>query len=212
MSHVDELTKILDASEILFRKYGIRSVTMADIARDLGMSKKTLYVHIENKHDLVYKMMKRHISEKQDMCFKIQENADNALDELLKVSLYVQKQIKETNPSLLFDLQKYHRPVWELMDDFHRKDILQMIEDNLRRGVKEGFYRDNLQVKLISRLYVGGLMPMVSDTELFPIHQFPTHILHKEFMRYHIHGIVSDKGRKLLKEMLDNIDPQGEIH
>lgn len=211
MSDVDELTKILDASEILFRKYGIRSVTMADIARDLGMSKKTLYLFIENKHDLVHKMMKRYIAEEQAMCFKIEEEAENALDELLKVSLYVQTQVKEINPSLLFDLQKYHRPVWELMDDFHRKDIVHMVENNLRRGVKEGLYRDNLQVELISRLYV-GLMPIVSNSELFPVNKFPTHVLHKEFIRYHIRGIVSEKGRELLKEMLDNIDPQGEIH
>ncbi|BDS14795.1 TetR/AcrR family transcriptional regulator [Aureispira anguillae] len=211
MNHVDELTKILDASEILFRKYGIRSVTMADIARDLGMSKKTLYLYIENKHDLVSKVMKRHIIQDQDMCCRIQKESENALDELLKVSLYVQQQVKEINPSLIFDLQKYHRPIWEMMDNFHRKDIVHMVENNLRGGVEEGVYRDNLNVELVSRLYV-SLMLTLSDNELFPVTQFPTHVLHKEFIRYHICGIVSDKGRIQLREMLDSLDPTGEIY
>lgn len=206
---MDEITKILNASDALFRKYGIRSVTMADIARSLGMSKKTLYLYIENKHDLVSKMMKRHIAEDKEMCTMIQKEAKNALDELLKVSLYVQKQVKEINPSLIFDLQKYHRPVWELMDEFHSKYIVYMVEDNLKKGVAEGLYRKNLQVELVSRLYV-GLFPVVSNSELFPANKFPTHILYKEFMRYHIHGIVSEKGRKLLKGMLDALDPTGE--
>jgi TetR/AcrR family transcriptional regulator, cholesterol catabolism regulator len=208
---VEELTKILDASQVLFRKYGIRSVTMTDIARSLGISKKTLYVHIENKHDLVSKMMKRHILEDQMMCLAIQQESGNALEELLKVSLYVQGQVKDINPSLLFDLQKYHRPVWEMLDAFHRKDIALMVEDNLRRGVSEGLYRKDLHVALISRLYV-GLMPIVSDVELFPMNKFPTHILHKEFVKYHICGIVSEKGRGLLPPLLDSLDPGGEIH
>jgi len=211
INHLDELTKILDASESLFKKYGIRSVTMADISKELGMSKKTLYVHIENKHDLVYKVMKRHVLVDKKMCVLIQEKAKNALDELLKITLYTQQQVNEMNPSILFDLQKYHRPVWQMLDDFHRKEILTMVEDNLRRGVQEGLYRENLHILLVSRLYV-GLMPVLSNEDLFPASDFPTNQLHREFMRYHIHGIVSEKGRKLLKKILDNLDPKGEIY
>jgi TetR/AcrR family transcriptional regulator, cholesterol catabolism regulator len=208
---VDEITKILDSSQVLFRKYGIRSVTMNDIARSLGMSKKTLYIHIENKRDLVSKMMKRHIQEDQQMCLAIQKGAINALDELIKVSLYVQGQVKDINPALLFDLQKYHRPVWEMLDKFHRNDIAIMVEDNLRRGVAEGLYRKDLHVALISKIYV-GLMPIVSDVELFPTDKFPTHILHKEFVKYHICGIVSEKGKTLLSNLLNSLDPGHEIH
>jgi AcrR family transcriptional regulator len=208
---VDEITKILDTSQDLFRKYGIRSVTMNDIASSLGMSKKTLYVHIDNKRDLVSKMMKRHIQEDQQMCLTIQKGAVNALDELIKVSLYVQDQVKDINPALIFDLQKYHRPVWEMLDKFHQNDIAIMVEDNLRRGVIEGLYREDLHVALTSKLYV-GLMSIVSDVELFPANKFPTHILHKEFVKYHICGIVSEKGKALLSNLLESLDPDHEIH
>ena len=208
---MDEITKILDTSHDLFRKYGIRSVTMNDIAQSLGMSKKTLYVHIENKRDLVSKMMQRYIQEDQKMCLEIQKGAVNALDELIKVSIYVQGQVKDINPALIFDLQKYHRPVWEMLDKFHRNDIAKMVEDNLRRGVSEGLYRKDLFVELISKLYV-GLMPIVSDLDLFPTDKFPTHVLHKEFVKYHICGIVSESGKSLLSNLLNSLDPGHEIH
>lgn len=208
---MDELTKILEASDALFRKYGIRSVTMADIARSLGMSKKTLYVHIENKHDLVEKIMKRYIIQDEEACFAIKAEANNALEELLKISLYVQQQIKDVNPSLIFDLQKYHRPVWEMLDAFHREGVLRIVEENLQRGIEEGLYRKDLNAALMARLHV-GLMSIVSDIDLFPLDQFPTHFLHKEFIKYHIYGIVSAKGKELLNNMLDSLDPAGDFH
>jgi AcrR family transcriptional regulator len=208
---LDEITKILDASESLFKKYGIRSVTMTDIAKELGMSKKTLYVHIVNKQDLVSKVMKRHIVKEKETCLLIGREAKNALDELLKLSLYKQQEVDEMNPSILFDLHKYHRSVWEMLDDFNHKEVLGIVENNLNKGVKEGLYRANLAVSLISRLQISW-MPILSNEDLFPANDFPTPQLHREFMRYHIHGIVSDKGRKLLKTMLDSLDPKGEIY
>ena len=208
---MDELTKILEASEALFHKYGVRSVTMADIARDLGMSKKTLYVHVENKRDLVRQILQRHIQEDKRACVAIVDSAENALEAILKMSVYAQKHMNDMNPSLLFDLKKYHRPVWELLDNFHRKEMLQMVINNLQEGVQEGLYRADLNVELIARIHV-SLMLILSDVDFFPAYQFPPSIRHGEFTKYHINAIVSDKGRTLLQELGDHIDPTNDIH
>lgn len=198
---LEEITKILDAAETLFKKYGIRSVTMADIARELGISKKTLYLHIDNKQDLVMKIMQRDIEKDQATCQQIIEKATNALDELLQISVYVQQQIQDINPSLIYDLQKYHRPVWKLMDNFHQEYILTTTENNLKKGVEEGLYREDLNIKVMSKIYV-SLMPIVCDDQIFPMKVYSTSQIHKEFIKYHIHGIVSEKGRKMLKKLL----------
>lgn len=208
---LDELTKILEAAEGLFLKYGVRSVTMADIARDLGMSKKTLYVHVENKRDLVQQILQKHIQEDKRQCLSIVKSAENALEALLKMSVYAQKHMNDINPSLLFDLKKYHRPVWELLDNFHRKEMLQMVINNLQEGVEEGLYRADLNVELIARIHV-SLMLILSDVDFFPMEQFPLSVRHAEFTKYHIHAIVSDKGRVLLQELGDHIDPSKDIH
>ena len=83
----------------------------------------------------------RYIIRDQEMCVLIEKEAKNALDALLKFSLYTQQQVDDINPSILFDLQKYHRPVWQMLDDFNRKEILMMVETNLNKGVKEGLYQ-----------------------------------------------------------------------
>ena len=205
---MDELNKILEASNTLFRKYGIRSVTMADIAQELGVSKKTLYRYIENKHDLVTKIMQSYLTEEREMCNQMANEAKNALDELLKISVYVQHQIKDINPALIYDLQKYHRPVWEMMDGFHKNYILSMAEDNLRRGVEEGLYRKDLHIQLVAKVYV-SLILVISDSDNFPLNTYPTHTVHKEFIKYHIHGIISEQGKQILKELLEehNLSP-----
>jgi len=207
---LDEISKILETAEVMFRKYGIRSVTMSDIARKLGVSKKTLYRHIENKHDLVSKIMERYIEQERSMCMQIAKEATNALEELVKVSIYVQHQVQDINPSLIYDLQKYHRPIWELIDNFHQDFIVVMAESNLERGVKEGLYRKDLHIKLIAKLYV-SLIPVISDDERFPLKVYPTHVVHKEFIKYHINGIVSEKGRSMLVQILEEQDIKREI-
>ncbi|MGH1335630.1 MAG: TetR/AcrR family transcriptional regulator [Aureispira sp.] len=201
----------MNAAEGLFHKYGVRSVTMADIARDLGMSKKTLYVHVENKRDLVQQIVQRHIQEDKKECYSIVESSENALEALLKINVYAQTDMNDMNPSLLFDLKKYHRPVWELLDNFHRKEMLQMVINNLQEGVDEGLYRTDFNIELIARIHV-SLMLILSDVDFFPLDQFPLSVRHGEFTKYHINAIVSDKGRRLLQELGDHIDPMNDIH
>lgn len=208
---MDELTKILEASETLFRKYGVRSVTMTDIAQTLGMSKKTLYVHVENKRDLVQQILVQHIQEDKKACTSIIENAENALEALLRMSVYAQKHMNDMNPSLLFDLKKYHRPVWEMLDSFHRKDMLDMVVTNLKEGVAEGLYRADLNVELTARIHV-SLMIILTDVEFFPVDQFSPSMRHSEFTKYHINAIVSEKGRALLQELGTYLDPSNKIH
>ncbi|MCP4443529.1 MAG: TetR/AcrR family transcriptional regulator [Aureispira sp.] len=197
----EDLKKILDTAEALFRKYGIRSVTMADIARDLGMSKKTLYLHVENKRDLIDKTLQRHIVDEKGQCLNIIETASDALEELLHMSIYIQKMIQDMNPSLIFDLKKYHRPIWEKLERYEKEFVFSIVKENLKRGIKEGLYRANLNAEIVSRIYI-GTFPMFSDDELFPFNQFPRSELHKAFVRYHINGIVSEEGRKLLDAYL----------
>ena len=197
----NELIKILDTSETLFKKYGLRSVTMTDLSQKLGVSKKTLYKYIENKHDLISKMMKRYIRQEQEACAQIMRDAKNALDQMLQISIYIQQQIKEVNPSMLYDLQKYHRPIWEMLEQFHQEYILGIAQQNLKRGVDEGIYRDDINIEIVARFHV-SMIPIISDNDRFPLRVFATKDVHQEFIKYHINGIISEKGRTTLKNLI----------
>lgn len=198
---MEELAKILDAAELLFRKYGIRSVTMSDIAAHLGMSKKTLYLYIENKNELVEKILKKYIENEKLMCNQAADTAEDALQEMFSISIQVQRNIENMNPSLLFDLRKYHFEVWQLFEQHRKEFILSIMKNNLKRGIEEDIYRKDMDTEIISRIHIGTIN-IFSDDELLPPDQFPRPLLHKEFVLYHLYGIVSEKGRELMSDYL----------
>jgi AcrR family transcriptional regulator len=198
---LEELAKILDAAELLFRKYGIRSVTMSDIAAHLGMSKKTLYLYIENKNELVEKILKKYIENEKLMCNQAADTAEDALQEMFSISIQVQRNIENMNPSLLFDLRKYHFEVWQLFEQHRKEFILSIMKNNLKRGIEEDIYRKDMDTEIISRIHIGTIN-IFSDDELLPPDQFPRPLLHKEFVLYHLYGIVSEKGRELMSDYL----------
>lgn len=198
---MEELAKILEAAELLFRKYGIRSVTMSDIASHLGMSKKTLYQYIDNKNELVEKILKKYIENEKLMCNQAADTADDALQEMFSISIQVQRNIENMNPSLLFDLRKYHFEVWQLFEQHRKEFILSIMKNNLKRGIDEDIYRKDMDTEIISRIHIGTIN-IFSDDELLPPDQFPRPLLHKEFVLYHLYGIVSEKGRALMSDYL----------
>ncbi len=196
---MEEFTKILEATELLFRKYGIRSVSMSDIAAALGMSKKTLYQFIDNKNELIEKIMLSYISSEKENTHSITQNAKNALDEMMKISFHVQKNLENLNPVLLFDLKKYHFDIWKHFNEYHFDYIQKLIARNLEKGKEEGIYRNDINAEIISRIHVSTI-EIFADDSLLPPDKFPRIAIHKEFVMYHLHGILSDKGRTLFYE------------
>ena len=198
---MEELEKILEAAELLFRKYGIRSVTMSDIASQLGMSKKTLYQYIENKNDLVEKMVGNYIESEKEMCRQAAQSSEDALQEMFSISIQVQRNIENMNPSLLFDLKKYHFSIWQQFEAYRNVFIFSLIHNNLNRGISEGIYRNDMNPEIISRIHIGS-MHIFSDDVILPPDQFPRPTVHKQFVLYHLYGIVSEKGRQLMSDYL----------
>lgn len=201
--------KILDGAEALFMRYGIKSVTMDDIARELGISKKTLYQHVSNKNDLIGQIFGCRMDEEREEMEQIHRDASDAIDELLRIAKSVIRRLRKMSPAALFDLKKYHSAEWKAFETHHQEYIYQLIKRNIERGMAQGIYRANLHPDIISKLYVGKTS-LVADEDLFPLSEYNLEELFRQYILYHIHGIASMEGRKLLSEHLDgtleNID------
>ncbi len=191
--------RILEQSMILFLRYGIKSITMDDIARELGMSKKTLYQYVDNKADLIEKIIRQHIGNEKAAIIAIRQSAKDAIEEMLMIARHVIRLLRETPPGLGFDLQKHYRPCWTLMERFTRNHIYKIIKENIEMGIEQGIYRDDLNPDIIAKMYVAK-NSMVVDEELFPLNQYNKENLFNEFINYHLHGIASPKGLKLLEK------------
>jgi AcrR family transcriptional regulator len=194
-----EFAKILAAAAELFMKYGTRSVSMADISKHLGMSKKTLYTHITNKDDLILAFVDGYLQKEQTEVAEIIKNAKNALDELIQIMRNVQRTMQNMNPCLLLDFLKYHREGWKMIQEFRQDFVYHHVYHNLQRGVAEGIYRAELNTAIISKIYVQAL-PIFADPAEFQLHNYSLVELHTEYIKYHIHGILSTEGLKLLAD------------
>ncbi len=172
---------------------------MDDVSKELGISKKTLYQYVENKKDLIEKVMQQSFSNELENISEINKNSKDAIDQMLQLSKHVTQQLREMHPSVVYDLQKYYREIWQQMEKFHEEFIYVQIKQNIERGQKEGFYRLDLDPDIIAKLYVGKTMVIV-DESTFPLRKYKRERLFLEYFFYHIRGIASLKGLKLLEK------------
>ncbi len=193
--------KILSQAEALFMRVGIKSITMQDLSRELGISKKTLYQYVENKADLVLKIMYNHAEEEIKACTKITAESKNAIDEMLGIARYSLEQLREISPTLIYDMKKYYRKSWDVMERLHQEHAGGVIIENFKKGIEEGLYRDDFDMNIVSKLYVAQTFSLVEET-IFPLRKYDRRHLMNEFIKYHLYGIVSPKGKKLLEKYL----------
>lgn len=185
----------------LLMQYGVRSLTMDDIARHLSISKKTLYQCFEDKADMVDRVMKAHIEQDRAVVESIHAEAPNAIEEMFLIAQQLGKHMARVHPSILFDLEKYYPSAYRLFTDYKQKTIRQTIERNMVDGMAQGLYRDNLRPSIISGLYVGRI-DVFFDLELFPPSETNPVEVYLETIRYHIRGIASEKGLAYLQEKM----------
>ncbi len=186
---------ILQKVTALFYRYGIKSVTMDDIARELGMSKKTLYQFFENKNDLINQMFE--LEEKRDIditkCILVE--AENAVDELMGFAKHGIEEFAKlmSSPTIVYDLQKYYKDIWLKFELGINQRIYEGTKMNIERGKKEGLYRMDIDAEIVSKIYVRQMMSFI-DEDTFPIKQYNKVQLFTQYLIYHIHGIATPKG------------------
>lgn len=208
----DAHLKLFKRVEELFFRLGFKALTMDDVARELGISKKTLYQVVENKDDLVKKVIETHLSDDRACHLEIEQTAVDAVDEMLLTERFVLSQVREISPAAVHDLQKYHREAWNLMHEFHQTHALGSIRRNLEWGRREGFYRADFDIEIVARLHVSNINASISQ-ELFPPSQFRLEDVVSQSLHFFLRSILAEKGQFRLLELLHspaNIEPVGE--
>ena len=196
---MESKNKIIHCAQDLFTRFGIKSVSMDDIASKLGISKKTIYNLLPTKNELVTKVIISHIEEEEIIIQDIVAKASNAIEEMIGITRHVQKFLKDMTPTLIYDLKKYYPEAWSNIEGRHFSFIRSIIKSNIQRGIQEGLYREDIHSEIVAKFYT-RLSLSVADEEIFPSDQFSRHTLFMEQITYHIHGIVNSEGKKVLKD------------
>jgi len=204
MEETDIKRKILKGAESLFMKYGVRSISMDDIARHLSVSKKTLYQHFEDKEDIVTITCQSHIENVSKEFLDIKHSAENAIEELAKISFCLKQNSEEMNPTLLFDLQKYHPKAWSVWLNHKNKFIRESVIQNLKQGIEEGYFRPEIKVEIIAAMRL-ELVQLAFDDTIFPPSQFKLAEVQMQIFDHFVYGIVTEKGKKLYQKYKESL-------
>lgn len=188
---------IIDEARVLLLRYGIKSMTMDDVARELRISKKTLYQYVSNKEELVQRIMQLECERHRKKVEAAKSEAQDAIRECFDFGHFIIGILRDIDPSVHYDLEKYYPDAWEMFVDFKRQDIVGYVQDNLERGIEEGLYREDMHPEVIARIYTDRV-DVVFNGELFPPENFSFAKVYKEMFFYHMLGIVTEKGRRLL--------------
>lgn len=169
---------------------------MDDVARHLSVSKKTLYQYFADKDEIVTMVSEFHLRGDQAQYADFRNSAVNAIDELVKISICIKKDLQKINPSLLFDLQKYHPKAWAAWLNHKHEHIGQSIIRNLKQGIEEGFFRQEIKTDIlaIARL---ELIQMTFDDRLFPADKYNLADVNAQLFEHFVYGLLTDKGRKV---------------
>ena len=182
----------------MFSRFGVKNLTMDDIAKELGMSKKTIYQHVNNKADLVRLSLEEFLKEEKANLKAILASTENSVDTIIQLAYYFHGQIREFNPYVLNDLQKYYPDCWAILNDYRYSYFHTVIADNIDNGIREGLYRKDMNADIIAKIYIKGF-EILLDQDLFPQKKYVFLEVYKEFLKYHLRGIVSAEGLKLLE-------------
>ena len=194
--------KIIHKSAELFLNFGFKSVTMDDIANEMGISKKTIYVHFPNKTKLVETVTYTLFETICDGIDGICEASNNPIEELYDIKMYVMNHLKNEKSSPQYQLKKYYPQIFDGLRIKQFEKMHVSVQESLQKGIDTKLFRSNIDVEFISRMYFNG-MTGVKDDAIFPKDKFSMEYLMESYLEYHLRAIVTEKGFKILNQFIN---------
>lgn len=197
--------EIIQRAIELYLKYGIKSVTMDDVARECMISKKTLYKYVKDKVDLITQAFRKEFEIQTKRFAAISDKKLNAIEEVIEIQKKMIALIKTHNPSVEYDMYKYYPSVHRELIDKKSKFIYQVKLKNLKKGIKEGLFYDDIDIDLISKRMV-ILETQKIENSVVSYKEFLKPKATKEMFKYHLRAICSPKGLKILNKKIKELE------
>jgi TetR/AcrR family transcriptional regulator, cholesterol catabolism regulator len=190
-----KITEICDRVQLLFQEYGIRSITMDDIANKLGCSKKTLYVFFENRKELVLKVISNDMNKHELDINNVIAKKLHPIEEILSLNVIAINKLKTCHPSFQYDLKKYYPKSWEIFDRNNKQLTYKTCIKNLKKGIKNGCYRKDINPEIMSKMF-SEKIELVFNGLLFKANDISFSEVFNEMINHYILGIVNENGRE----------------
>lgn len=191
--------RIVNKAHELFMRYGIRSVSMNEIAAHLGISKKTIYQFYTDKEALVEGVVDIELNRNESMCVSQNDNCKNAIHEIFLAMERTQEMFLHLNPSVLNDLEKYHPTAFKKFNEYKNSFLYNTLIKNIERGKKEELYRPELNSDVIVKFRIASIF-LLFNTEIFPQTKYKMSKVLEEITDHFLHGLATAKGQKYIQK------------
>ncbi|MFI5195681.1 MAG: TetR/AcrR family transcriptional regulator [Chitinophagales bacterium] len=196
---MEPLTKILSASAELFSQYGFKTITMDDIARRAGISKKTLYQHFANKDEVVNKSVMWYKNNATECCEANLKGAENAIEAMVRMMAFFDTMNNRINPMAMFEMQRYFPEAYKTFRNMLEERDVVMIRENIVQGMKEGLYRSDLNADLLARYRLETSL-LILQPNLLVSDRNSLMSVALEIGEHFLYGIMNSKGEKLYQK------------
>ena len=194
--------RIIENASMLFFRNGIKSMTMSDIANEMGISKRTLYEVFRDKEDLLEECLDYQHAKADKEIERLTEDSENVIDTLIR--LYAQNfhQVFSVSKSLINDLKKYHGHLFRKIEERRKEGIYDFIP-LLKKGVEQGLIRNDINFEIMMWLLKIQFNAILDETAVstgkYSINQFVQAIM-QNFLR----GIATPLGNERIDQLMEH--------
>lgn len=192
--------RILETGTKLFFRYGVKTVTMDDIASELGISKKTIYQHYPDKNTLVKEVVSNFINQDIEKFKLAESNFPDILERMVAYFDSMKVFIKDLNPRLLYEIEKYHPEAFTIFRTYKENFLFQKLVGDLRAGIESGIFRPDIPVNEMAKMRLAEAQ-LIFNPEFLDQSSLSWIELNEVFQEYFIRGISTEKGLIRYKEL-----------
>lgn len=196
---MEPLTKILSAAIELFRQYGFKTITMDDIARRAGISKKTLYQHFANKNEVVNEAVGAYKGKITEHCCESMSESENAIEAMVRIMGIFDQINRQMNPMAMLELERFFPQTFKQFKESMLEKDVQNVKANLERGIEEGLYRSEIDAEFMAR-YRMELSLIMYHSNLLINERIDLQFVGHEISEHFLYGIMTPKGEKLYQK------------
>ena len=182
-------------AERIFLSSGFSRVLMDDLARELGMSKKTLYAHFTSKEELLRAVLVRRTTEIDRGLEAIVGARESFPAKLGHLARFLQSQVAKVSPVFLEDIRRYAPDCFQVVEEFRGRAIPRYFGRLLEEGVRAGHVRQQVNRDLLIRMLVLSIQGIIRPETVEELHLRPGEAL-DHILAIFFDGILTSKGRQ----------------
>ena len=205
---MDLRERIIENASTLFFQKGVKSMTMSDIANELGISKRTLYEVFRDKEDLLENCINTHITRADNAIQALLEHSEDVIDSMMRIYALSLDEMRMVNRSVMYDLKKYHSRLYKKVEQNQRDDVYKLLP-LLNKGVEQGLIRKDINFEIILWLVKSQFRALMNDDYLpkdkYSLNDFIQAIT-LNFMR----GIATPSGVKKVDDIVEKMQNQAD--